>query len=88
MDDGMTPITFTAARYVVSFVFLLVLRPLIKNNVHSEVDVQSRTVSSLTYSTNRMIIETFKWGKSVFQQGWYCLSIGLSPYDVHTHTQA
>ena len=62
MADGMSPITFTAARYVVSLVFLLILRPLIKNNVHSEVDTQSRTVSSLQYSANRMVFETFKWG--------------------------
>ena len=62
MADGMSPITFTAARYVVSLVFLLILRPLIKNNVHSEVDKQNRTVSSLQYSANRMIYETFKWG--------------------------
>ena len=62
MSDGMTPITFTAARYVVSLVFLLVLRPFIQNNVHSEVDKQNRTVSSLQYSANRMIYETLKWG--------------------------
>jgi drug/metabolite transporter (DMT)-like permease len=63
MGDGMTPITFTAARYVVSLTLLLILKPLLQlQNVHTGKDEVCRTIESQSYSAKRLLFETIKWG--------------------------
>ena len=63
MGDGMAPITFTAARYVVSLVFLLVVKLLVRDRLlQTTIDEGSRTVDSRSYSPQRMVWETVLWG--------------------------
>jgi hypothetical protein len=62
MGDGMSPITFTAARYVVSLVFLLAVKFLLRDQLETTIDEGSRTVDSRSYSPQRMVFETVLWG--------------------------
>lgn len=62
MGDGMSPITFTAARYVVSMCLLVITRPFLQKHLHSELDESSRTADSKKFSAQRLFYETMKWG--------------------------